>query len=212
MSKLIWGEPGERFFEAGLDQGVFFLDANPGVPWNGLISVDESPSSAGPRAFYQDGFKMLNLASAEEFAATIQSYFPPLGFGICDGTVAISNGLFATQQPRRPFSFSYRTRVGNDVDGIDLGYKIHLVYNALAAPSSRNRSSVADSINPQPFSWEVSTLPPIVAGFKPTSHFEIDSQASNPSDLALFEQILYGSDLEESRLPDVEELISIFSD
>lgn len=212
MAKIIWGEAGSRFFEAGLDRGVFFLDDESGVPWNGLISVDEVTSGGEPRPFYQDGMKMLNLAGAEEFGATVQSYYPPAGFEVCDGTFAISNGLYATQQPRKPFSFSYRTLVGNDLLGIKLGYKIHLVYNALAAASDRNRATVSDAAEPQPFSWGITTLPPIVTGFRPTSHFVIDSRTSDPEQLIEFEEILYGNLSVDSRLPDVEELISIFGE
>lgn len=211
MAKIIWGDVGSRYFEAGLDQGVFFLGANAGVPWNGLIAVDEVPTGGEPRGFYQDGVKMLNLAAAEEFAASVQSFFPPAGFDVCDGTTEISNGLYATQQPRVPFSFSYRTKVGNDTLGIELGYKIHLVYNALASASPRNRTTVGDTAEPQPFSWEISTLPPVVSGFKPTAHLMIDSRTSDPEILSEFEDILYGTDLVLSRLPDVEELISIFA-
>lgn len=210
MAKIKWGEAGTRFFEAGLDQGVFFLGVSAGVPWNGLISVDETSLGGETRPFYQDGFKMLNLAGAEEFGATVQSFYPPVGFAACDGTLAISNGLYATQQPRAPFSFSYRTRIGNDIDGIDLGYKIHIVYNALAASSDRSRSTITESAEPQPFSWEITTLPPIVTGFKPTAHFEIDSRTSDPEALAEFEGILYGTVEENSRLPSVVEMISIF--
>lgn len=210
MAKIIWGEAGSRYFEAGLDRGVFFLDANPGLPWNGLISVDERSSGGEARPIYLDGFKILNLAGAEEFEATIGSYYPPVGFEVCDGTVSISNGLFATQQPRKPFSFSYRTRIGNDLEGVDLGYKIHIVYNALALAAERNRSTISDQAEPQQFSWEVTTLPPIVAGLKPTSHFVIDSRFTDPEDLSDFEDILYGSEVAPSRLPDAEELLSIF--
>lgn len=212
MAKINWGEAGTRFFEAGLDQGVFFLGTAAGVPWNGLISVDETSLGAETRPFYQDGIKMLNLSGAEEFGANVQSFYPPAGFEVCDGTLAISNGLYATQQPRVPFSFSYRTLVGNDIDGVDLGYKIHVVYNALASSSDRTRSTVSETAEPQPFNWEITTLPPIVTGFRPTAHFEINSRTSDPEALAEFEAILYGSGESNSRLPTVAEMIAIFGD
>lgn len=210
MARITWGDPGSRLFEAGLDKGVFFLGTEIGTPWNGLISVDENSEGAAPRPFYQDGVKMLNLSSAEEFTASVESFYPPLGFEVCDGTFAISNGLYATQQPRLPFSFTYRTRIGDDIEGIALGYKIHIVYNALATSGSRNRSTISDNADPQPFSWEISTLPPIVTGFKPTSHFVVDSRFSDPVKLALLEDTLYGSDTVDSSLPTVPELIAIF--
>src|SRR6478735_3456324 len=148
MTRLTWGDTGRRYFEAGTDRGVLFVGNNPGVPWNGLKSVSESPSGGEPKAYYVDGFKYLNVASAEEYAATIEAFSAPAEFGVCDGSMMLGNGLFATQQPRRPFHFTYRTRVGNDLEGVDHGHKIHLIYNALARPSSRNNQTHGSSINP----------------------------------------------------------------
>jgi hypothetical protein len=143
VSRLVWSAAGERFFESGLDRGVLYVSGK-GVAWSGLISIEESPTGGDAKAFYHDGIKYLNLAAAEEFEATINAYSSPPEFGPCDGVGAVYNGLFATQQPRKPFSLSYRTKVGNDTDGADHAYKIHLVYNALAAPTSRSNSTQSD--------------------------------------------------------------------
>lgn len=212
MTKLVWGATGTRFFEAGLDRGVFFLASNPGVPWNGLVSVSESSEGGQARPFYLDGIKQLNLSAYEEFKATIESFFPPAGFDICDGSFAVSNGLFATQQPRSPFSMSYRTLLGNDTDGPSHAYKIHLVYNALAAPSELTRNTIDDAADPSVFSWEISTKPPMVSGIRPTSHFVVDSRYADSEALADLEDIIYGSVSTASRLPTPEELIDLFSE
>lgn len=210
MTQLVWGNIGERYFETGVDRGVLFPKTGDGVPWNGLISVSESPTGGEPRPYYLDGFKYLNLATAEEFAATIDAFSAPMEFDKCDGTASIHNGLFITQQPRESFGFSYRTRIGNDVDGPDYGYKIHLVYNALASPSSRSNSTMGDSTNPIVFSWGITTAPPPIVGFKPSAHFVIDSRKTPKSVLSLIESVLYGSTSSNSRLPSVVELMDLF--
>ena len=210
MAVLVWGNIGERYYETGVDRGVLFPKTGDGVPWNGLISVSEAPSGGEPRPYYLDGFKYLNLATAEEFEATIDAYSAPDEFDNCDGTASIHNGLFITQQKRESFGLSYRTRIGNDVDGTDHGYKIHLVYNALASPSSRSNSTLNDSTSPITFSWAITTAPPTITGFKPSAHFVIDSRKTDPLVLESVEAILYGDSVGNSRLPDVDELIALF--
>lgn len=212
MARIVWNATGERYFETGVDRGVLYVGSSAGVAWTGLTSVSEEPTGGDPRPFYIDGVKYLNLASNEEFVATIQAFSSPKEFGPCDGTRSVHNGLFVTQQPRIPFSLSYRTKVGNDIDGPDYGYKIHIVYNALAAPSSRSNNSIDSSPEPIEFSWSVSTLPPAITGFKPTAHFVIDSRFMYSVRLAAIEDILYGSDATAPRLPSVSELLWLFSD
>lgn len=211
MARLNWDIVGGRFFETGVDQGVLYVGINPGVAWTGLISVAESPTGGEAKPFYMDGIKYLNLSSAEEFAATITAFSSPPEFGPCDGTVAIQNGLYVTQQPRKPFGISYRTKLGNDVDGSDHAYKIHLVYNALASPADRTNNTTTDSPDPANLSWAITTLPPAITGYKPTSHFVIDSRYAEASILSDLEDILYGNSSMSARLPTVAELIGLFS-
>jgi hypothetical protein len=209
--RLNWDLSGQRFYEVGIDRGVLFVDAAAGVPWVGLISVSESPSGGTPQPYYIDGLKYLNISSAEEFEATIEAYSSPHEFGPCDGTVAIQNGLYVTQQPRKQFSFSYRSKVGNDTQSEDHGYKIHIVYNALAAPSQRTNKTINDSVDVINLSWSITTLSPPISGFKPTAHMVIDSRYSDPTALSTVEDILYGSDSLTSSLPTPDDLIDIFN-
>lgn len=211
MTRLNWDSPGQRFYELGVDRGVLYIDSQPGVPWVGLISVSESPSGGDAQPYYLDGIKYLNISSAEEFEATIEAYSSPREFGPCDGTVAIQNGLFVTQQPRKQFSFSYRSKTGNDTEGQDYAYKIHIVYNALAAPSQRSNKSINDSVDVNNFSWAITTLPPSITGVKPTAHLVIDSRYTDPTVLITVEDLLYGSDSSTSSLPTPNDLIGIFS-
>lgn len=210
MTRISWGAPGERFYETGLDRGVLFVGDAPGVAWPGLISVNETPSGGGPRPYYIDGYKYLNLSASEEFEATLSAFAAPKEFAPCDGVASIQNGLFATQQPRKAFHFSYRTKVGNDVDGVNHAYKVHLVYNALAGPSQRNRATHSKDLQPDPLSWQLTTLPPSLTGMKPTAHFEIDSRFTPPGLLAYVEGLLYGTDAGPPRMPSVSELLDIF--
>jgi hypothetical protein len=214
MSKLVWDKIGERLFETGVEKGVLYVAANgaypKGVVWNGLTAVTQSPSGAEATPMYADNIKYLNLMSNEEFAATIEAYTYPEEFEACDGSAEIATGVTVGQQNRATFGFSYVTKIGNDVDGADHGYKIHLVYGALAAPSERNYNSVNDSPEATTLSWEVSTTPVEVPGLKPTAHVEINSTKVDAAKLAAFEAILYGSESEEARLPLPEELATLF--
>lgn len=210
MTKIIWGAAGERTFEAGIDRGVLYVSGLAGVAWNGLKSVKESPSGGGPQPFYLDGMKYANVAAAEEFNASLEAFSSPPEFSSCDGSKQLAAGLFATQQPRIPFGLSYRTRVGNDLSGMEAGYKIHLVYNALAAAAGRDNSSVGASVDPMGLSWDISTRPPLGSGYKPTAHFVIDSRATPPDVLEHVEDIFYGTSVATPSMPTQSELVEIF--
>lgn len=208
MARMNWNASGERYYENGVDRGVLYVDGL-GVAWTGLISVAEAPSGGGPRPYYLDGIKYLNIAAAEEFVATVNAFNAPAEFGVCDGIATVHNGLFATQQPRKPFGMSYRTLVGNELNQ-DAGYKIHLVYNALAAPSERPNSTINDSPEPGAFSWGITTLPPAITGFKPTAHFVVDTRYADSLAVAELEDILYGSEEADAIQPTVAELVALF--
>jgi hypothetical protein len=210
MAGLVWGDVGQRHFETGIDRGVLYPRVGPGVAWNGLLSVNEKPTGGTPQPFYSDGYKYLNVSSAEEFAASIDALSAPPEFGVCDGSQSIRNGLFITQQRRESFGFAYRTKVGNDVEGLEYGYKIHLVYNALASASSKNYSSLSDSSNPISLSWDISTVPPNIIGYRPSAHFVIDSRYTPSALLIEVESILYGTSIFDPRLPSVTEIIELF--
>jgi hypothetical protein len=198
MTQLTWDNVGERRYETGVDRGVLYLPDETGAydegyAWNGLTTVTESPSGAESNPQYADNIKYLNLVSAEEFGATVEAYTYPDEFGQCDGTAEPQPGIYLGQQGRRSFGLSYRTQVGNDVDGTDHGYKLHLVYGALAAPSEKAFSTINDSPEAISFSWEVSTTPVQVTGYKPTALLTIDSTKVDPADLTALEDILYGT-------------------
>lgn len=210
MARIAWTAPGSRYYEAGVDRGVLYVGELPGIPWVGLISVDENPTGAEAKAYYIDGQKYLNLSSNEEFEATIKAFTYPVEFGACDGTARVRSGLFFGEQPRNPFGFSYRTLVGNDTDGTQHGYKIHLVYDALATVSPRSRSSFSEQVEVTELSWNVSTKSRSVSGYKSTAHAVVDSRFTHPVTLAAIEDILYGSESGVARLPSPQELIDIF--
>lgn len=213
--KLVWDKTGERIFETGVDHGVLYPLStegtyDKGVAWNGLISVSESPSGAEPEALWADNMKYLNLMSAEEFGARIECYTYPDEFAECDGSAEIAPGVLIGQQKRKTFGLSYRTIIGNDVDGNDHGYKLHLIYGALASPSEKGYSTVNDSPEAITFSYEVSTTPVNVEGFKPTASLTIDSTKVAKEKLTALEAILYGSESEEARLPLPDEIATLF--
>lgn len=214
MSKLVWDQTGEREYETGVKNGVLYPQGEggtypKGVAWNGLISVTESPSGAEATALYADDIKYLNLMSNEEFGATIEAYMSPEEFDQCDGTASLATGVSIGQQKRKTFGMAYKTTVGNDVDGNDYGYKIHLIYGALAAPSEKAYSTINDSPEAMTLSWEVSTTPVTVNGFKPTATVVIDSTKVDKKKLAALEDILFGSESKEARLPLPDEIVSI---
>jgi hypothetical protein len=199
MSKLVWDKTGERLYETGVRNGVLYPRSSTGtypegVAWNGLITVTESPSGAEATPIYADDIKYLNLISAEEFGATIEAYTYPEEFGACDGSAEIAAGVYAGQQPRQAFGLAYKTVLGNDVDGEEYGYKLHLIYNAIAAPSEKAYSTINDSPEAITFSWEITTTPVAVTGFKPTASLIIDSTKVEAANLNILEDKLFGSD------------------
>lgn len=212
MTRLMWNVAGERTFEAGVDRGVLFIEGSDGVPWNGLVAVTENPSGGEVTSYYLDGLNYLNHVALEEFAGTIDAYTYPEEFAQCDGTRPVKNGLFATQQKRKTFGLAYRTLVGNDVNGLDHGYKIHLLYNVVAKPTTRSNNTLSNSIDPFNFSWSIFTKPPSIIGHKPTAHYVIDSQDTPAVLLEQVEDILYGSATSPPRLPSVAELFFIFGE
>ena len=199
MAKVKWDQTGERLYETGVDRGVVYPQASngsypKGAGWNGLTAVTESPSGAEPTPLWANNHKYLTLMSAEEFGATIEAYTYPDEFAECDGSAELAKGVRIGQQKRKAFGFTYRTKIGNDVDGESYGYKLHLVYGALAAPSEKNRQTINEDPEATTMSWEISTTPVEVDGFEPTSHLEIDSTTADPEKLAALETILYGKD------------------
>lgn len=217
MSKLVWDQTGERFYETGVKQGVLYPQESTGaygkgVAWNGLTAVTESPSGAEATALYADDIKYLNLMSNEEFGATIEAYTYPEEFEQCDGSASIATGVSIGQQKRTAFGLCYRTTLGNDVAGNDYGYKLHIIYGALAAPSEKAYATINDSPEAITFSWEVTTTPVNVTGFKPTASVTIDSTKTDAGKLAALEAILYGSESEEARLPLPDEIVTLMGE
>lgn len=210
MARLVWDNVGERFYEAGIDRGVLYID-DAGVPWSGLVSVDETSSGGEARPFYVDGVKYLNLAAKEEFEAAISAFYSPVEFDQCDGVASLATGLTAGQQRRKPFGLSYRTRIGNDLLGVDYGYKIHIIYNALVAPTTRNYASVSDSPDVPVLSWPVTTKPVVVPGMARSSHLVIDSSKVSRASLDEIEKALYGTVSTAARLPTPAELVDIIT-
>lgn len=208
--KLAWHVTGTRVYETGVDRGVLYLSGKPGVPWNGLTSVSESKAGGDAQPYYVDGVKYLNLATSEEFAATITAYSAPNEFLVCSGMAGVQNGLFADQQRRQKFGFAYRSKMGNDSFGIDYGYKIHIVYNALAGPSTRNYKTTNNSPEAMELSWDITTIPEYLSTFRPTAHFVVDSTKADPIALGYLESILYGTTQLDPRLPTPTELKNLF--
>ena len=213
-NKIEWDKTGERLFETGIDHGVLYPQAAggtypKGVAWNGLTAVTESPSGAEPTPLYADNIKYLNLMSVEEFGFTIEAYMYPDEFAECNGEGSLVQGVTIGQQKRKAFGMSYRTLIGNDVDGDSHGYKLHLIYGALAAPSEMARNTVNDNPEAATMSWECSTTPVTVDKFKPTSHIIIDSTKVDPTKLAALEKKLYGDNVAEAALPLPNEVAEI---
>lgn len=215
MPPLVWDQTGERLYETGVDHGVLYLPDqagvyNTGVAWNGLTTVTETPSGAEPSAQYADNIKYLNLISAEEFGATIEAFTYPEEFGQCDGTAIPAPGVLVGQQGRKMFGMSFRTLVGNDVDGTEFGYKLHLLYGCQAAPSEKAYATINDSPEAIAFSWEVTTSPVPVTDHKPTSLIVIDSTVVDDADLASLEALLYGATV-AAALPTPDAVIALFA-
>lgn len=216
MAKLAWDMVGERVYETGVDHGVLYSPNaqgiyDSGVAWNGLVTVTESPSGAEATPMYADNIKYLNLISAEDFGATIEAFTYPNAFAKFDGSASPVAGITVGQQTRRPFGLSYRTRVGNDVAGSDFGYKLHLVYNALAAPTEKAYSTINDSPEAITFSWEVTTTPVEVPGFKPAAQMVIDSTQVPAAKMLELENLLYGTAGVDPKLPTPTEILALFA-
>jgi hypothetical protein len=217
MSKLVWDKVGERFLETGVDHAVLYpqdsTGAYPkGVVWNGITGITESPSGAEANDIYADNIKYATLRSAETFGATIEAYTSPEEFAKCDGSAEIAKGVVIGQQSRNPFGLSYRTQIQNDTaTEDDDAYKLHLIYNATASPSERSYTTINDSPEGITLSWEITTTPLDVPGFKPASTITIDSSAVDSTKLKALEDLLYGTDSDEAQLPLPEKVIEIFT-
>ena len=216
MSKIVWDAVAEHIFETGVRNGVLYLkDAegayNTGVAWNGLTSVSESPEGAEATDLYADDVKYLTLMSAENFKATIEAYTYPPEFEECDGSASIATGVVIGQQTRKPFGLCYRTSIGNDTDGNEHGYKLHIVYGCQASPSEKQYSTINDSPEAITFSWEVNTTPVNVTGKKPTATLIIDSTKADKAKLTALEAILYGAESTEPRLPLPDEIATLMT-
>lgn len=213
--KLLWDQDTEKKYYTGADKGVLYPAGTDGkykkgVAWNGLTKVGEKPSGAEATALYANNKKYLDLIASEQFGATIEAYMYPDEFNACNGRKEIAPGVFATQQSRSPFGLSYRTLIGNDTEGTDYGYEIHLVYNAKAGVSEKENSTVNESPEAATLSWEISTTPIDVAGMKPTSHIVIDSTKTAPEKMEALLKILWGFGDEDPRLPTPAELAELF--
>ena len=217
--RLSWDQSGDRLYETGVQKGVLYVQSNgaypKGVAWNGLTAVTESPSGAEATALYADDIKYLNLMSNEEFGATIEAYTYPDEFAECDGSAALIEGVMLGQQKRKTFGLCYRTTLGNDIDGNDYGYKLHIIYGALAAPSEKAYATINDSPEAITFSWEVSTTPVTVTGHKPTASITIDStkftSEEQKAKLTALEDALYGTDTAEPYLPLPDEIFTLMN-
>ena len=215
MAKLVWDATGERFYETGVRHGVLYVQEGgvypKGVAWNGLTAVTESPSGAEATPLYADDIKYLNLMSTEEFGATIEAYTYPDEFAECDGSAELVTGIMIGQQKRKTFGMCYRTAIGNDTDGNDHGYKLHIIYGCLAAPSEKAYATINDSPEAITFSWEVSTTPVNVTGHQPTASITIDSTKVDATKLAALEEVLYGGESTEARLPLPDEIAELMA-
>lgn len=217
MVALTWDNVGERVYETGVDHAVLYIPSDLGVydtgfAWNGLTSVTESPSGAEASPQFADNIKYLNLVSAEQYGGTIEAFTYPEEFGQCDGTAAPKKGVLLGQQARRTFGLAYRTLIGNDIEGTEFGYKLHLIYGALAAPSEKAHTTVNDSPEAIAFSWAITTSPVAVTGSKPVSSITIDSTKVDPADLLALEALLYGAALIEPALPLPDAVLALFTD
>lgn len=215
MPRIAWDKTGERFYETGVDQVVLYPVSDgaypKGVAWNGVTAVTSKPSGADASALYADNIKYLTLVAAEDFGCTIEAYTYPEEFAECDGSAEIVPGITIGQQARKTFGLSYRTKLGNDTDGQDHGYKIHLVWGGLAAPSESNYQTVNDSPEAITFSWEVSTTPVTVKDHKPCAHMTINSTKLDKTKLAKLEDALYGNESAEAHLPTPDEILTLIN-
>lgn len=217
MSALVWDDTGARLYETGVSNGALYVWDDSaqtpawghGVAWNGLISVTESPSGAEPTSIYADNIKYLTLMSVEELGATVEAYTYPDEFAACDGSASLVTGVLAGQQPRKKFCLAYKTKIGNDVDGEEHGYKLHILYNCLASPSEKAYQTINDSPEAITFSWELSTTPVAVTGHKPTASIVIDSTKADATKLAALEAALFGGESAEPTIKMPDEIVTL---
>lgn len=210
MARITWSESGTRLFEAGVDRGVLYVGNGPGVPWTGLIGVKQSRSGGKPKPRFIDGVKVSNHATLEQFEGTIEAFAYPREFEVCDGTAAYQNGLKLKGQRRQPFNMVYRTKIGNDLSGIDHAYRIHILYNVRAEPTERGFQTLGEDVEPMTFSWDISARPDRIVGFLPTACFEIDSRDVPAELLQTLENMLYGDSTQDPSLPTAGELLFLF--
>lgn len=217
MAKLVWDKTGEHYYETGSDKCALFPiekgsgTYGAGVAWNGFRGLTENRTGADETALYANNKKYLGIRSTEEFGGTITAYTYPDEWEQCDGSASPVKGVHIGQQPRVPFGLVYRTYVGNDTTGSDYDYKLHIVYNATASPSNREYATIDDSPDAVEFSWDFTTTPVEVEGYKPTSHIEIDSRNVDPAKLKAFEETIYGSESAEPKLPTPAEVFAAFA-
>ena len=215
MSKIIFDNTGEKIYETGVDHCVLFVrDGNAyqtGVAWNGITAINESPSGAEATPIYADNIKYLNIVSGEDFGATIEAYTYPDEFTECDGSAEIVAGVKIGQQTRKPFALCYRTLIGNDVAGTGHGYKLHFIYNAQAAVSAKKYKTINESPEAMSFSWEISTTPEVVEGFKPTATVTVDSTKVDSTKLKALEDKIYGTENSEPTMPTISEIVTLLS-
>ena len=214
MTRLTWNDPGTRYFEGGLDQGVLYLeqyDNSYGVPWNGLISVAEDPAGGDVEPVYFEGVKIADIVSSEDFQATVTAFSAPPEFAACEGKLEMAPGLLVDNQDRRLFGLSYRTGIGNDLQGLEVGYKLHLVWNCVAAPASRTRKTLSSSVEPENLSWTIHTVPPRDVPYRPTARMTIDTSRMDSASIEAVETYLYGNDDFPPMLPHPNTFIQMLS-
>lgn len=210
LGRLEWDAPGHRRFETGVDRAVLYIDGYPAVPWNGLVSVDRKTTGGSADPVFIDGVKFSNEHTPEDFFATISAYTYPKEFEECDGMVFTEDGLGFGEQPRKPFGLTYRTLIGNDLEGPDFGYKIHIIYNAMATPSAQSSGTLSNNPDATVFSWDITSTPSVTEKIRPTAHFIIDSTKTKSDTLEFIENALYGSSTTTPRLPSSTEIVFLF--
>lgn len=208
MTAIQWDAPGKRFYQTGIDQGVLYVGNNPGVAWNGLTAATLAPSGGDSNPFYVDGVKFSNQGKPEEFVLTINAFTYPVEFEACDGSGTARPGFFVTGQRRQPFGLCYRTMVGNEFGRND--YQLNLVYNATVSPTTRSHKVVNDAVSTVEFMWQMTVLPQTMPGFKNSSHIVLDTRYIDPVALAGIEEVLYGTEELQPRLPSFQELLDIY--
>lgn len=212
MARLTWSPVGQRFYEIGVDRGVLYIDNAPGVAWSGLVSMEENPSGGEAIPYYLDGVKYLNRSSKEEFEGTLSAFYSPPEFDECDGMAVIHPGLYAAQQRRKPFALSYRSKIGNDLDGSNHAYKIHILFNALASPTQHKYESTGDKSDAGLLAWDISTKPVYIPDVGYTAHLVIDTTTAPAYSVQTLEDMLYGTDEDPAVLPPIEDIIALFEE